>query len=151
MSPLRDYDAFVAEDEPIIVHVLGQDWEVPRSPRADHMAMLQRSLVEASKLQAKIAAGREAEIDIDSLDGVSMTDTVSVAEVLAGAEIVAEWLAGGIRESQLKAIVADLFAEQQPELAKPGKTKAGKRPPAPSSTTGRSSKRTSVESTESTT
>lgn len=142
---MRDYDAFADEEKPIIVPVLGKKWKVQRSPRADHMAMLQRALAQAARVSAKIQAGKADDIDLDTIDD-SMTDTVSVAEVLAGKEVVDEWLAGGIRESQLKAIVQDLWAEQEPERAA-GKRKAGKRPPASSSRTGRSSKPTSPAST----
>lgn len=141
---MRDYDRMVDEEKPIPVKVLGKTWQVPRSPRADHMAMLQRALLQERIFRAKVLTGKLDSVDLDAIDA-SMTDTISVAEVLAGSEIVAEWVAGGVRESQLKAIVADLWAEQQPEDS--GKTEAGKRPPASSSSTGRSSKRTSPAST----
>jgi hypothetical protein len=141
-----DYDAFLDELTPITIHVLGQDWRVPRSPRADKMARLQRSLSSAAKVQMKVQFGKADASILDQLDS-EYADTVSVARVLAGDEVVDAWLAGGIRDSQLKAIVADLWAEQQPKASRLGEAVLPGNGPASSSSNGDSSKPTSPVST----
>jgi hypothetical protein len=142
-----DYDAFLDELTPITVHVLGKDWQVPRSPRADKMAKLQRTLAALARVQLKIQAGGKADAAVINQIDTEYTDTVSVARALAGDEVVDAWLAGGIRDSQLQAIVADLWAEQQPKASRLGEAVLPGNGPASSSSNGASSKLTSVEST----
>jgi hypothetical protein len=143
---MRDYDAFIEELTPIIVPVLGKKWKVQRSPRADKMARLQRAMASAAKVQMQVQAGKADAALLDQLDS-EYADTVSVARVLAGDEVVEAWLAGGIRDSQLRAIVADLWAEQQPKASRLGEAVLPGNGQASSSSNGDSSKLTSVEST----
>jgi hypothetical protein len=141
-----DYDAFLDELTPITIHVLGKDWQVPRSPRADKMARLQRAMASAAKVQVQVQAGKVDAAVIDQLDS-EYADVVSVARVLAGNEVVDAWLEGGIRDSQLKAIVADLWAEQQPKASRLGEAVDPDNGQASSSSNGASSKPTSPVST----
>jgi hypothetical protein len=141
-----DYDAFLDELTPITIHVLGQDWQVPRSPPADKMAKLQRAMASAAKVQVQVQAGKVDAAVIDQLDS-EYADVVSVARVLAGNEVVDAWLEGGIRDSQLKAIVADLWAEQQPKASRLGEAVDPDNGQASSSSNGASSKPTSPVST----
>jgi hypothetical protein len=157
-----DYDAFLDELTPITIHVLGKDWQVPRSPRADEMAKLQRAQVAAARVAVKAqqlqqaaktgTAKQKEKANKDAMALLSETpteyaDTVAVARVLAGDEVADAWLAGGIRDAALKAIVADLWAEQQPKASRLGEAVDPDNGQASSSSNGHSSKRTSVEST----
>jgi hypothetical protein len=141
-----DYDAFVDQLTPITIHVLGKDWQVPRSPRADRMARLQRAMASAAKVQAKVQAGKADAAVLDQLDS-EFADAVSVARVLAGDEVVDAWIAGGIRDDQLRAIVADLWAEQQPKASRLGEAVLPGNGQASSLSSGHSSKPTSPVST----